>query len=471
MSMVWTRVLSVVHTPVTTGRAVLLLLLMMTGLALRGPAAAVAQEADSHVTFDFVPRTTSAPMSISDAVAMTIARHPEIAQALASQARARADIDAARSIWRPVLTFQGNLGPDRTSSSRDWELNDAPTGGGIALQQLVWDFGRSRNQIDSASAIERQRRFELAATADQLAEEAALAFLDVKHQELLLQQVARHIESLERLRHLIRLRSEAGLSDKSDLLLAGVRVESARGEQMQIRTALSSAIHALANLTGQMPERYLDPAPVVATFAKRQGEPELASLPLVAASEEAERAAAARIDEIRAERFPRLGLHVGYSRHHYSGFDATVMPRNSLTALVTVNGDLYRAGTRHAVRAAIEDRSAARAMRDAVALDVRGRILAAREQLEGGQTRIEAHRSQEEHAVRTSQIFLEEYKLGKRSLSDLLSAELEIYRAANARIAAEYDVMRARIQHEAAYGSLRQSLGLATRLEPDGGRQ
>lgn len=438
---------------------------LMALLACAGGA--VAQQASSQYVVDFVPEAqpTQAPMSITDAVAITVARHPQIAQALAQLARGRADVDAARSVWLPVLSYRSNLGPDSTSSSGDWELNDGPTGAGITLQQLVWDFGRSRNQLDAASATERQRQFELTATADQLAEQAALAFLNVKHYELLQDETLRHIESLERLRELIRLRSDAGLSDKSDLLLAGVRVDSARGEQIQVRTAYHSAVISLSNLTGLMAERYLDPADVVASFKPRRGEPVLDQLPLVAAAEAAEFAAEARISEARAERLPRLGLQVGYDWNHYSGFDATVRPSNSVTALVTVTGDLYRAGTRHAVRAAIEERRAARAVRDTVALDVRHRILEAREQIEGGEVRIAAHRNQEQHAIRTSQIFLEEYKLGKRSLSDLLSAELEIYRAASARIAAQYDVMRARIQHEAAYGSLRQSLGLATQLE------
>jgi adhesin transport system outer membrane protein len=423
----------------------------------------------AHVTDFATPtRRSTAPLSITDAVAMTITRHPQIAQAFAQLARGRADVDAARSVWYPTLTYNGNVGPDKTSNSGDWEVNDGPTGGGLALQQLIWDFGRSRSQISAASELERQREFELAATADQLAEEAALAFLEVKRNELLDQATERHIASLERLRELIRMRSEAGLSDKSDLLLAGVRVESARGEQIQIRTGYQSAVQMLANLTGSIAPRYLDPAAIVARFERRQGEPNFDQLPLVAAAGAAERAAEARISEVRAERYPRLGLQIGYDRQHYSGFDSTIRPNNSLTALVTVTGDLYRAGTRHALRGAIEDRRAARAARDSIALDVRGRILAAREQIAGGEARIAAHRSQEEHAIKTSQIFLEEYKLGKRSLSDLLSAELEIYRAASARITAEYDVMRARIQHEAAYGALRQSLGLAARLINEG---
>lgn len=440
---------------------------------LMGAANVAARPSSSHDTWEFSTeaKPSNVPMSITDAVAVTVARHPQIAQALAHLERGRADVDAARSVRYPVLTYQGNLGPDTKSSSGNWELNEAPTGGGIGLQQLIWDFGRSRSQIDAASATERQRQLELSATADQLAEQAALAFLDVKHYELLEQETARHIASLERLRELIRLRSDAGLSDKSDLLLAGVRVESARGEQIQIRTSHQSAVLVLANLTGIVPERYVDPAGVVSRLEQRRGEPELDELPLVAAADAAERAAQARISEMRAERWPRLGLHVGYDRHHYSGFDATIRSDNSLTALITVTGDLYRAGTRHALRAAIEDRRAARAVRDSVALDVRGRILAAREQIDGGEARVEAHRNQEQHAIRTSQIFLEEYKLGKRSLADLLSAELEIYRAASARIAAEYDVKRARIRHEAAHGSLRQSLGLATRLVEEGTRE
>jgi adhesin transport system outer membrane protein len=402
-------------------------------------------------------------LGLADAVAITVARHPDIARALAALARGSADVAGARSVWMPSLSYQASLGPNMFSSKRGSGLNDNMPGPGVALNQLIWDFGRSRGQIHAASAVERQRGFELEATADQLAEKAALAYLDVIRAQMEVEEAQRQLGELRRLRELIRLRTTAGIADRSDLLLADVRIESALGDSIQAETALTSARAALANLTGIMPATYEDPAPLLAHFQSPAAPPDFKALPMVAAAMENERAASARIGQTKAERWPRLGLQLGYNRNNYT-YDSH---DNAFSAMVTVSGDLFRAGTSHMVEAAEQDRRAAQATRESAILDIRGRALAASEAIAGGLKRIEAYRRQEQQAISTREIFIEEYKLGKRSLFDLLNAELEIYRAASARVIAETDVMRARVQHETAYGSLRPSLGLAAHLEQE----
>jgi adhesin transport system outer membrane protein len=405
-------------------------------------------------------------LGLADAVALTIVRHPDIARALAALARGRADVAGARSVWLPSLSYQANLGPNMFSTQSDSGLNDNMQGPGVALNQLVWDFGRSRSQINAASAVKDQRGFELEATADQLAEKAALAYLDVIRAQRQVAEAKRQLDELQRLRRLIELRTTAGISDRSDLLLADVRLESARGDSIQVETSLTSAQAALANLTGVYPAQYDDPTSLLSRFQNRLDSPNFEAIPAVAAARENERAASARIGQAKAERLPRLGLQLGYNRNNYT-YDSR---NNAFTAMMTVSGDVFRAGTSHVIEAAEQDRKAARATTDSAILDLRGRMLTANATIKGGLQRIDVYGRQEQQAINTREVFIEEYKLGKRSLFDLLNAELEIYRAADARVIAETDVMRARVQLESVYGSLRPSLGLAVHIEQESRR-
>lgn len=425
-------------------------------LLIHGTAPVAAQVAPAPAD----EAATRSSIDIADAVAMTLARHPEIARSNAALARGRADLGAARSAWTPQLSYQANLGPNMFSRSSGSGLNDNIAGPSLYLQQRVWDFGRAKGEIGYARSTEEQRRSELESVADQLAEQASLAFLEVKRFELLARESARQVEALEHLRELIGLRVNAGISDKSDLMLANVRVDSARGDAIQAESSLTTARAALANLIGAMPAAYQDPGPQIAGFATTDDEPDYAALPAVVAAEKAEQAAAARVGQAKAERYPQLGLQLGYTRNNYTYNDRD----NAFTAFVTVTGDLYKRGTRYQVRAAEEDRRAARAARESVLLDARGRALTARQEIRGGAMRIEAFRHQEEQAAEASRIFLEEYKLGKRTLTELLNTQLEIYRAASARIVAEHDVLSARVRFENVCGTLRPSLGLPARL-------
>jgi adhesin transport system outer membrane protein len=309
----------------------------------------------------------------------------------------------------------------------------------------------------------RQRRYELESVADQLAEQGAVAFLQVKRYELLSVEAKKQVEELERLRHLIGLRVNAGVSDKSDLMLADVRVESARGEAIQAETALAVAQSTLLNLIGDLPLAYTDPGAQISRFETGDDEPDYEKLPAVVASEEAEHAAAAKIGQAKGERYPRLGLQLGYTRNNY-----TYNTRdNSFSGMVTVTGNLYRRSDHYVIEAAQEDRRAAEAVKDSTVLEARGKALTARQEIRAGRARISAYTLQERQAVTASRIFFEEYKLGKRTLTELLNTQLEIYRAASARIVAEYDIMEARVRFENVSGTLRPSLGLPARLREE----
>lgn len=404
-----------------------------------------------------------ARLNLSDAVVLTLLRHPEVSRANAALARGRADLGSAKSAWYPQVSYQANLGPNMLSGRNTSGLNENMAGPSVYLQQQVWDFGRSKGEIGAARSTMRQRRYELESVADQLAEQGALSFLQVKRFELLSIEARKQVEELEHLRHLIGLRVNAGVSDKSDLFLADVRVESARGEAIQAETALAVAQSGLLNLIGDLPQSYEDPAAQVSRFETGDDEPDYDKLPAVVATEQAEQAAAAKIGQAKAERYPRLGLQLGYTRNNY-----TYNTRdNSFAGMVTVTGDLYRRGNHYLIEAAQEDRRAAEATRDAAVLEARGRALSARQEIRAGKARISAYAHQEEQAVTASRIFFEEYKLGKRTLTELLNTQLEIYRAASARIVAEYDIMEARVRFENVSGTLRPSLGLPARLREE----
>lgn len=399
-------------------------------------------------------------LDLSEAVALTLARHPEIARANAALARGRADLGAARSAWYPQVGYQANLGPNMLTGRNDSALNQNMAGPSLYLQQQVWDFGRSKGEIGAARSTTAQREWELESVADQLAEQSALTFLDVKRYELLSLAATRQVEELEHLRYLIGLRVDAGVSDRSDLMLADVRVESAKGEAIQAQTSLQVAQSALLNLIGGIPENYADPEAVISRFETGEDEPDYETLPAVIAANEAENAAASKIGQAKAERYPQLGLQAGYTRNNYTYNSRD----NAFTAMVTVTGNLYRRGTHYQIEAAQEDRRAAEATKDVAILDARGRALSARQEIRAGRARITAYARQEEQAITAARIFFEEYKLGKRTLTELLNTQLETYRAASARITAEYDIMAARVRFENVCGTLRPSLGLPARL-------
>ena len=402
-------------------------------------------------------------LDMATAVALTLARHPDIARANAAVARGQADLGAARSVWTPQLSYQANLGPHMLAGSNNSGVNENMAGPTVFLQQQVWDFGRSKGEIGAARSTTHQRWYEREAMADQLAEQSALAFLEVRRFEMLAQAAQTQLGDLAHLRELIGMRVHAGISDKSDLMLADVRVESARGDAIQAQTSAAMARAVLTNLTGIIPGQLADATALISRFEPVDQEPDYDRLPAVSAAMEAAEAASAKIGQTKAERYPRLGLQLGYTRNNYTYNSRD----NALTAVMTVTGNLYRRSDHYLIEAAEEDRRAAEAARDSTVIEARGRALTAQQEIRAGSERIGAYARQEEQAVTASRIFLEEYKLGKRTLTELLNTQLEIYRASSARIVAEHDIMEARVRFENLSGSLRPSLGLPAHLSEE----
>ncbi|WP_260923245.1 TolC family protein [Novosphingobium sp. 9] len=402
-----------------------------------------------------------ANLDIATAVALTLERHPQIAQASATLARGKADLGAARSAWYPQASYQANLGPHMLSGANASGLNENIAGPTLYVQQQVWDFGRSRGEIGAARSTTAQRWYEREATADQLAEQGALAFLEVRRFDVLAVEAERQVGELAHLRELIAMRVNAGVSDKSDLMLADVRVDGARADAIQARTSLAMAGATLANLIGGTASHYADPAAIISRFEPAEEEPDYNRLPQVIAAGDAANAAKAKVGQAQAERYPKLGLQLGYTRNNYTYNSRD----NAFTAVVTVSGDLYRRGQRYQVEAAREDQRAAEAAQDTAVIEARGKALTAQQEIRAGQLRIDTYARQEDQAVTATRIFFEEYKLGKRTLTELLNTQLEVFRASSARIAAEYDIMEARVRFENLNGTLRPSLGLPARLD------
>src|SRR5690606_14660405 len=98
------------------------------------------------------------------------------------------------------------------------------------------------------------------------------------------------------------LRTRAGISDHSDLLLAEVRIDGARGDALQAQTSLATASAALANLVGVFARHHLDPAALIDGMGNQSTPVDYEQLPAIAALRASEDSFEARIDQARAER-------------------------------------------------------------------------------------------------------------------------------------------------------------------------
>ena len=84
----------------------------------------------------------------------------------------------------------------------------------------------------------------------------------------------------------------------------------------------------------------------------------------------------------------------------------------------------------------------------------------AREQIENKQRQMQVLVAQQQTTVRTKELYQEQYKLGTRTVVDLLNAEQQIHSANQQIESARYDIYDSIVQFIAASGKSRDVYGL-----------
>ncbi len=109
----------------------------------------------------------SCQLSLQESILRAFARNPDVTQQAAQIGIGKAQIDEAKSAWYPHVGLTGNAGPSRqTDSSGRLDKNVSY---GITLTQLVYDFGKTNNDINLQTAARDSYRFKLMATLTDVA--------------------------------------------------------------------------------------------------------------------------------------------------------------------------------------------------------------------------------------------------------------------------------------------------------------
>jgi len=141
------------------------------------------------------------------------------------------------------------------------------------------------------------------------------------------------------------------------------------------------------------------------------------------------------------------GVHP--SNNKDNGHDSAIM--------FEANSDFFQGGGASArSRAASYAEAAAKSKLNAVYLQVLDQTQMTRENIENKQKQMQVLSSRQNTTIRTRELYQEQYKLGTRSVLDLLNAEMAIHAAVEELENARYDIYVSLAQYIAVTGQSRQ---------------
>ncbi len=383
-------------------------------------------------------------IDLATTVSLALARHPEIGRASAEIARSGGDLQVAESAWYPKLGYTSSFG--KSSATTASSADTASVHAGLEVNQLIYDFGRADSQIQAARAARAQRSAEFVDTEERVALTTSDAYLELARAQALLGASSRYLTALVNLRTTISIRADSGAANRADVHVAETRVQSAKAERIRSQTRFLTAQARLFQLTGAAITQVIPPAPMIARLIQMIEAAPASQGTGIAAAEQATDAARARLKIAQASYYPAIGARAAYTRPFSN--DATMA---TSTIGLTVTGDLFNGGNSAGrVLAATGDLSAAERSTSLARLTNTTEVAVARAEIAGARDRTGTHDRQLESARNARETSLAEYTIGKRTLTDVLNAEQEIFRAETDRTNADSDANLAIIRAAAA---------------------
>ena len=389
--------------------------------------------------------------SLRDAIVASLKGNPEIQISLAQQDDARYAVAEARAAYLPHLDLSFGYGEEfaRAGTSPATKLQRLEST--VTLNQNLWDFGVTINDIRRARASYRSAEWATREKIEGITYQITNAYLGVLEQQKQVDLAAAEIEVVKHIHHLVTVQKDLGLTTSADIDRARTRVEAVQSILLDRKSALQQARNAYRRLTDHLPA-------AVTELASAQGalpataEDAVAMIdehnPSLAQAVEDRRSLARQYASQTGTFFPRVGILL-QGNHKYDVQGKTGLADDA-RAMVTVSYSLFNGGADRALR----QRIAARMREADYELDRRRRQVAQDirvdfDALQAARQKIATISAEIDAAQHVADLYRQQFREGKRTVFDLLDSETNLFSARSAEVsnrvamhAAEYRVLQ-----------------------------
>jgi adhesin transport system outer membrane protein len=385
--------------------------------------------------------------SLYEAVAKAVATNPEVLAAREQQSVMEERITVARSGFFPTVDATSAYGREYSNNTTTRGL---PGGGsqelwrrevGVNVSQPLFDGFATVHGMDEARLNYQAAQHGYARTWEGVAVKTTDAYLETYKQtnvlELLKDNVLLHQKILEK----VRQKFESGAGPEADMQHAESRLALTSANHVAVETAAKNARNAFFKIIGEEPRDLMQPAVDTSVVPKtreegwqvaQQSHPSLQEAMSNLASAEA----AYKVS--RASMMPRVRFDVSASDNN----DVSGSPgySDSISGLVRMDYNLFRGGADIARQN--EARNRVTIAQETLALArraVQEGWDVAWENFQKTRNRVAFLRKHADVSRKVTDAYHSQFKMGKRTLLDLLNTETELYTALSSLKTEEVD--------------------------------
>ncbi|MDO7195161.1 TolC family outer membrane protein [Acinetobacter nosocomialis] len=375
-------------------------------------------------------------LDFTEAIHQALQRRPEVTQSIATIAGQNASIDVAKAAYYPQISG-GITTADLTSGERGRQLFT------ISASQMLYDFGKTKSSVD----VEKARLFQDQAKAlisiDDIAYQTANAIVNIKRYQEIIHIADQQINGIAHIAEIANLRANAGISSQADPVQAQSNLEAAQSNKIVQETQLKQYQQKLRNLLGyDVSNVEINIPEYLVKNAGLYDETKFTLIPEMLAAQAAIQIAKYQKEQTKLSNYPTISIKGNLSQalngknpnnNEDDGFYNSIM-------LETTSNFFQGGAVRSRERAASYAEEAAKAELNTVYLDISDQVQLIRQEIENKQKQIQVLRERQKSTTRTKELYQEQYKLGTRSVVDLLNSEQAIHSAAQEIETAKYDI-------------------------------
>lgn len=384
-------------------------------------------------------------ITLEEATYIAIENSPEVRQAIAQYRERKEDAEVARRTgYYPSVDLSAGIGHETTyaddSSSDDVDLTRRELT--LALNQPLFNGFSTRNELKRLTSEAEADRWNALISVENTALEVAQVFADVLRYRELLALADLNLKTHQRIYEQIKLKSDSGIGRQSDLSQISARLSKAHANHLAAVNNLRDSESNYKSIVGELPpEELIYPVPDRALLPLDLDSAISQALEKNPAIEGAywDVLATESLQAIAdAEKYPTVNFIL--ERTWDNNIDGDEGPSEDLLAMVRLNYNLYSGGSfKRKQEAAVQQNIQATEIRRNTIRDTELTVRLA-------WAAYEATTGQKEHiqqyviSTKESQVAYEkQFRLGRRSLLDVLDSENELFQARQDYVNADYD--------------------------------
>jgi adhesin transport system outer membrane protein len=412
--------------------------------------------------------------SLEQAVAYTLDTNPELRIAFSKFKVSEKQIDQAESGYWPTVDLTGGIGFEYTDSPStrrpDIDNTEELTRRelGVSLNQNLFNGFHTTSEVNRTSYATSAEQWRLHGVAEDIALQAVKVYVDLIKTEQFValseKNLASHLEIYDQ----IKQRTDSGFSSTADLSQINGRLAKAQSNLIAAKNNYLDSKVQFYRVIEQKPEKLVIPVPdanMLPTSEEEGVQHALKFHPVIKSSYNDIDAAKQQYESAKSTYYPNLSLELDANFNDNldgedgSGFTDVGGENNEVQAMLRFSYNLFSGGKdqAYATETAYKMTEAKEINRDVHRQVTESFILSwnAYEQLTMQKKYIKTHVVASKD---TQFMYKEQFKIGQRSLLDLLDTENELYQARQDFLAVEFSEITAQYRILHATGLLLDSL-------------